>query len=365
MKITCITEKLREIIQKIDRLTAKHPSLPTLGYILCTVSKNTISFRATNLSIGAEGSILGKDGVDGSVAIDGKILLQALHGGGESETTLSLQENTLTVSSGKYKSVLKTFSPEDFPTLPQLTGTSITIPSTALTQGILSVVYAASGSDIKPEIASVYIYPEDQALTFVATDTFRLAEKKISLPDVYGFSPLLIPAKNALEIAKIISGIDASLTLILSETQVAISYKGMYITSRVVQGSFPNYRQIIPKTSETEATFLLKEVEETLKSLTSFSDKFNQVSLSFSPKEKHCSFFAESGERGEQTATLDGALTGESVSVNVNARYILDMIASISTDSISFFLSGPQKAVVMRGVGDTSFLYLVMPINRS
>jgi DNA polymerase-3 subunit beta len=365
MKITCITEKLREIISSIDRLTAKHPSLPTLGYILCTVSKNSISFRATNLSIGAEGTIQGRDGEDGSVAIEGKSFLQALGGDSNSETTLTLKDDVLTITSGKYKTTLKTFSQEDFPTLPQIQGTTITTPSSVLLEGINSVVYAASMSDIKPEIASVYIYPEENNLVFVATDTFRLAEKKIKITDIYGFSPILIPAKNALEIARILSTLDQIISISFSENQITISGKGIYITSRITQGSFPNYHQIIPKEFSTTATFLNKDLEETLKSLTSFSDKFNQVTITITPKDKECVFEAKNGEKGEQLAVIDGAFTGEKVSFNVNARYILDILGVSKTDSLSFNIFGQQKPIVINPIGDTSFLYLVMPINRS
>ena len=138
----------------------------------------------------------------------------------------------------------------------------------------------------------------------------------------------------------------------------------MYISSRVTHGSFPNYRQIIPKNTTTEAVFLKKELEETLKSLTSFSDKFNQVTITFSPKDKKCTFFAENGDRGEQTVEVEGALTGEPITVYVNARYILDMMSIITTDSISFSLMN-QKPIILKGVGDQNFLYLVMPINRA
>lgn len=364
MEITCKTEKLRNMVGLIDRLTAKHPSLPILSYILCTTRKDSISFRATNLSIGAEGVVDGNGGEESIFAIEGKAFLQALSGGGDSETTLNFKNETLTIVSGKYKTTLKTFPYDDFPTLPVITGTTITIPSTTISQGINSVVYAAASSDIKPEISSVYIYPEETSLTFCATDTFRLAEKKISLPDTYGFQPLLIPAKNALEIAKILQNIVTTVTVSFSETQLTISYKGMVITSRVVSGSFPNYRQIIPKQSQTEATFLISEFEESLKSLTSFSDKFNQITITFNPKEKKCICKASNGEKGEQVAELDGALQGEDVQVAVNARFILEMLPVITTDSITISLSGGTKPAVIRPVSDASFLYLIMPINR-
>jgi DNA polymerase-3 subunit beta len=235
------------------------------------------------------------------------------------------------------------------------------------------VWYASSVSDIKPELSSVYVYYHDGNAIFAATDSFRLAEKKILLKKekdttkgVEGtdLGQILIPFKNIPEIMRVLEGIDDDVTIEVGKNQIAFNYKGLYLFSRVIDGTFPDYKQIIPKETKTEAVLLKQDIINALKISHIFSDKFNQVHVKIFPKSGIFELRTNNKDIGETVYKLDGALTGEDIEMNFNYRYIADCFQSIEADSISLSLSGLNRPMVMRPAGDTSFTYLVMPMNR-
>ena len=240
------------------------------------------------------------------------------------------------------------------------------------------VWYASSVSDIKPELSSVYIYYHEGNAVFAATDSFRLAEKRIILKkdadkkqkgyqgsgEDIDFGQILIPFKNIPEIMRILEGINDDVSIELSKNQIAFNYKGIYLISRVIDGTFPDYRQIIPKETKTEVVLLKQDIMNALKISHIFSDKFNQIHVKISPKSGIFELRTNNKDIGETVYKLPGALTGEDIEINFNYRYIADCFQSIEADSISLSLCGLNRPMVIHPVGDTSFTYLVMPMNR-
>lgn len=358
-------EKLITVIETADRVTARNASLPVLSTILILVSKNIVKVRATNLSLGVEFEIPVKTEEDGVIAVDGKILSNFLNTLPKNEKIkLSLSGSTLLVNSGGNKTSIKTLPYEDFPTLPTIQGDSILIPKNEFIRGVKSTYFAAAASDIKPEISSVYIYPDANTIFFVATDSFRLAEKKELLKKPIEFPPILVPYKNMIEIVKILENTSGDVTLTINENQIAILSTGVYITSRVVSGSFPDYKQIIPKEFSTEVIVLKQDLLNTLKGANVFSDKFNQINFNISPSKKRFECVSKNTDVGEYSGLVEASLTGDDVTISLNQRYLIECLSFIPQDSINLGFNGGNKAVVIRGGSDSSFTYLLMPMNR-
>lgn len=200
---------------------------------------------------------------------------------------------------------------------------------------------------------------------FAATDSFRLAEKKIRVKSAPSFKQILIPQKNALEIIRIFDKGEDELLLSIDEHQLALRSGGLYLTSRIVDGVFPDYSQIIPKETLSKAVLLKQDLISSLKTSLIFSDSFNQLTLSLAPSVKKFEVRSKNSTVGESSYGVEAVLEGEDMEINVNHKYFTDCFQSLSTDSLSLRLSGPTKPIVVEGVGDTSFLYIVMPMNRS
>ncbi|MFC1721105.1 DNA polymerase III subunit beta, partial [Patescibacteria group bacterium] len=233
-----------------------------------------------------------------------------------------------------------------------------------LVDGIKSVVYSSSLSDVKPELSSVYIYPNEQDVVFVATDSFRLAEKKQNIKNTKDWGGIIIPFKNALDITRVFDTLSGDIDVRFNKNQIVFSLNNIYFTSRIIDGTFPDYKQIIPKEYKTNAIVLKQDIMNVLKIGNIFSGKFNQAVMEIDPSKKVFDIEIKNNDIGENDAKLDATVEGDDVKISFNYKYMLDCFQSIHTDSVSIECGGSNMPIVIKGVGDNTFLYLVMPMNR-
>lgn len=365
MKTECMKEKLSEAVSQAARFSGKHPTLPVLSALFCEVKNNTLTIRATNLDVGIEIQIPVKVLQEGSFAVPAQTMTQTLSNIQAKQVVLEEKNGNILILAGAYKTTVKCLPKEDFPKIPTIKeGERVEIPAKKLAEGIEAVVYSASVSEIKPELSSVYIYPEHNTLVFVSTDSFRLAEKKITLKKTKDFPGIVLPYKNALETARVCKELTEDIAIVFNKHHLSLLGDSIHITSRLVEGSFPDYKQIIPKEEKTRAVVLKQDLIQALKVTTVFANKFNQLSLSVKMKEKTFAIEAKNSDVGEGSVSLDAALSGEDVELNVNARYFSDCLAHINQDSVSIAFNGSGRPLVVSGASDASFTYLVMPMNR-
>lgn len=364
MKLECSIEKIKNAVSQTERITGKNLTLPILNSILLIASGKSLKLRSTNLNLGIEIEIGAKIEKEGTIAISGSILNAVFSSISQGENVfLEEQNGNLLIKTKKSQIKLKGQPHDDFPTIPMVAGASFEIESKKLIDGIKSVYYSSSVSDIKPEISSVFIYTNGDNLVFVSTDSFRLAEKKVRVNGVEEISGLLIPFKNIGEILKVFGELQGAVKICFNKNQISFSADNTYLTSRIIDGIFPDYRQIIPKESSTGVVVLKQDLLNALKLSNVFSDKFNEVNLKISPKEKLFELSSANNDVGENKTRLDAVLNGENIELGFNYKYFLDCFQSITTDSVSIKLSG-AKPIVISPISDPSFTYLIMPMNR-
>lgn len=365
MKLECKTGEIKNKIYQTERITGKNLTLPILNSILLVASGKSLKLRSTNLSLGIEVEVPAKIEKEGVVAVSG-VVLNGVFSNVFQDGNVNLEsiEGNLLMQTKKSRIKLKGQSSDEFPTIPRVEGVSFEIESKKLVDGMKAVYYSASVSDIKPEISSIFMYTNEDNLVFVSTDSFRLAEKKIKIKGIEEITGILIPFKNVSEILRIFGEIPGVVKVCFNKNQISFSSDNIYLTSRVIDGVFPDYRQIIPKNFETSAVVLKQDLLNALKLSNIFSDKFNQVNLSIKIKEKVFELSSANNDIGENKTYLDAAMSGESVELGFNYKYFLDCFQSINTDSISIKLSGTGSPIVISPVNDPSFTYLIMPMNR-
>lgn len=366
MKIEAIKEKLQVAIGKTERFSGKHLSLPILSHLLLIAKRGVVTIRATNLDMGIEYSLPVKVEIEGSVAVPSGVFSSFVSNLRNAKSViLEQKDQKLSVSSAGAGALINTSSVDDFPTIPKADGVTFSLDPQVLVKGLRAVQYAGAVGNLKPELSSVYLYQDQEELVFVATDSFRLAEKRVPLKK--GTAPIhsvLIPVKNAIELGKLLEEEKDEVKVSIGKGQMSVEASNFYVTTRLVEGSFPDYRQIIPKEFATEAIVLREDVAGALKLTTLFSDRFNQLRLKIDPKKKLFSLIARNGDVGESTEEIPAALTGNTLESNFNHRYIADCLPVIGSDSVVFRFSGDNKPLLIGGVGDPSFRYLVMPMNR-
>lgn len=366
MKIECIKDKLIEAISKADRLTGKNLSLPILACVSIKTDKNSLLIRATNLDCGIEIRIPAKVDAEGEIAVQGGVITSLLSGLiKEKNVSLELKDGNVLVSTPSNNTLIKTFPSEDFPTIPKIeTYKSVEMSPKTLLKGFKSVVYSASISSVKPELASVYVFKDESDLIFVSTDSFRLAEKRLKIKDTLDFPSVIIPAKNVTDIVRSLESATDDIKVIFDKNQIAFEGKDMYLMSRVIDATFPDYKNIIPKAFVTEVVVLKQDFIDSLKTSHIFSDKFNLVNLKALPSKKTFTISTKNSDVGEYVNSIDSSVTGEDVDINFNYKYISDCFQSIDADSLSLSIAGMNRPLVIRGVSDRSFMCLVMPMNR-
>ncbi|MCX6717957.1 MAG: DNA polymerase III subunit beta [Candidatus Taylorbacteria bacterium] len=366
MKIECIKEKLHMAVSKAEKVVSKNLNLPVLSCLLFETKGNNLIIRSTNLDLGLEISIPVKVEQEGKVAIPAQVLSSFLNNlSDDKNIVLETVENTLKIYSSSSEANIKTLSTDDFPTVPMIDeGKTCKISSRDLISGIKSVIYSSSTSSVKPELSSVYIYSHgDEGLVFVATDSFRLAEKTIKTRKVIDLPGVLIPFKNASDILKIFDDVDEEIEINSTKNQISFNFNGLYLVSRVIDGNFPDYKQILPKERKTKVTVLKQDLINSLKISNIFSDNFNQINIVVK-NGKNIQIKTKNLNIGENTNKIEADIEGEEIEANFNYRYIVDCLGSIASDSIILSLNGINKPLVIQGSSDKTFTYLVMPMNR-
>lgn len=369
MKMEIGFQEFKKAIILVDHVAGKHMTLPVLSCLLFDIKKNFLTIKATNLDIGVEIIIPIKSDKEEQIAIPSSVLSSFISQISDYEGTVKIElvSGNLQINTIKSKGIVKTVPHEDFPSIPTVqNGQKTVISPSMIVKGLRAVWYSASVSSVKPELSSVYIYSKDNQLVFTSTDSFRLAEKKIQLSSKSTIGDILIPFKNVGHIIRLLESFSDSVDLEISKNLISFEIANkIKVTSRAIDGVFPDYKQIIPKSYITEVILLKQDLLGALKVSNVFSDKFNQIHLTIDPKAKIFEIQTKNNDIGENRTTVDAAITGEKMEINFNYKYIVDCFQSVESDSMSLQLSGSNRPMVIRPVsGDQSFMYLVMPMNR-
>lgn len=362
MKIECLQENLIDAVNVVEKITGKNASLPILSSIVIEANQNSLVLKSTNLDMGIEMVVPARIDEPGSVAVSGSVLSNFLSGVSGEKIKMEVKDSNLKISTSKNNTTIKVLPVDDFPVIPRVQGDSFTLDGKQFVKGLKSVWYSASTSGVKPELSSVYIYCEEGYVVFAATDSFRLAEKKVKIKKSKDFGSILVPFKNVSEIVRVIEKADSDVQVTLSKNQISCEFESVYLVSRVIDGVFPDYRQIIPKESKTTIVVLKQDLIQALKISNIFSDKFNQVHIRIEPTVFEIT--TKNNDIGDTSNQVEAVVEGEPIEVNFNQKYITDCFQSIESDSLSLTFNGVNKPVVIRSIPDTSFVYIVMPMNR-
>lgn len=364
MHIELHKQDLQQALEMVGKVSTKHVTLPVLQCVLLSVKENALQLKATNLEIGIEAAMPVVANEDVRVAVPAALLMQTVGLMNDEKITLSTEGDVLVVEGRQAKTNLKTFAYDEFPNIPHVTEEGQVINRKLFSLAIKTTAFACSQSSIKPELGSINIFQKkEHSLTFVATDSFRLIEKTVAQKGVVLTDALLVPQKNALELSRVCDVQVDDPQLALNDNQCALSFaSGVYITSRLTNGSFPDYEQIIPKEYVTHVTVLKQDLLQAFKRSHLFLNRFLQVQLHVT--EGNLTISANNGDVGTTTESMKAAVEGEELSLNFNQRYLSEGLAQFSDESVVLHFAGIGRPLVITGAHDTTTRYLVMPMNK-
>ncbi|MCX6758988.1 MAG: DNA polymerase III subunit beta [Candidatus Nealsonbacteria bacterium] len=382
MKITILKDKLKEGINIIEKISTKSISLPILNNVLISTEKNFLNLTTTDLEVGVKWWSLIKTEREGKVAVPSRILSGFINFLPNRLVNLELEDFNLKIKCENYETTIKGVNPEDFPIIPQVSDEEkIEVQIKSFCKSLSSVVDVASISSTKPEISGVYFIFQKNLITMAATDSFRLGEKKIYLDsplnNISKDYSLILPQKAAKEIINIFGEKEGVLTIYFSPNQILfetslleVSHPQIQLTSRLIEGDYPNYQEIIPKRYDTRIIFSLEEFINQIKLASLFSGKINEIKLKIDPSKNQINFFSQNSDVGEYQSFLIGKVEGKPCEISFNYRFLLDGLLNLSSlqqkkPEAVLELTGSEKPGILRLKDEESYLYLVMPIKSS
>jgi DNA polymerase-3 subunit beta len=366
MKIEILKENLEGGVSRASKVSNKTLSLPVLGCILMVVDDDRVAVKATNLDVSIDFSLKAKVIEVGVAAVPAQTLAQAVSALTDQRLTIETKGNTLVISGSRGTTSITTVDSIEFPTLPYVkegAEASVTISTRDLAAALRAVSFSAATSGMKPELASVALTLEKGELIAAATDSFRLAEVKVPVKTKGSFETVLVPARNVPDILRVLEGGD-EVEVRVGENQCSFVVAQGCLTSRTIDGAFPDYKAIIPRDFVASATCLREDAVRAFRKVSIFADSFNQVHLSVKPSERTFTIHAVNASVGEANDHIPATVGGEDIDINFNARYITDALATMGGDSVAFSIAGPGKPMLITDAPHKNFTYLVMPMNR-
>jgi len=375
MKVTILKEEIKKGLNIVERLTGKNLALPILNNVLMSAEKNFISFSTTNLEIGIKCWKLCKIDQEGKITVPVKVILPLVSSLSDEKIFLKTKNDTLYIEGSSYKTQIKGLNAEEFPIIPKIeTSDSLELNNSPLCQGISQVINFCSLSQTRPEISGVYFSFQKEKLSLVATDSFRLAEKvllfeKKDIEKKYSF---ILPKEGAQEVINVFSGEEEKVKICFSPNQIQFessakdeSSPKSQLISRLIEGEYPNYQEIIPKKFETRAILDRNKFLNQVKIASIFSGKTYEVKLRVDAKEKGVEIFSQNPEIGQESSLVEAQIEGKDIEASFNYRFLVEGISQIKSSEIIFEFNGSEGPAVLKGVGDDTFFYVVMPINKA
>lgn len=363
MKYECKSDVFIKAVQQVSRARSKQQSQNYLQDIHLTLDSHLLTLRATNLELFCEKSIPVKGVINGSCLLQGETLLRIISTLQNNTTTLtcSLDEGVFSITTEKGVIEIKTTPYEDFPVLPPQGTVLGTVAKEELLTLLKDVSFCAATTEIKPEIASVFLYTKNDSLYSVSTDSYRLAEKTIQNEKGLDFS-VLIPQKHIGDIMQVVGEEKEELTLSLYESIFSISSPNLTLSIHTTTGHFPDYKQLFPKEFTTTITLSKEELQKALTLTTFFNETYSQVECVFTNNK--CTLHSKNESVGQVTHTLTTSQEGEDIEVKYNNRYFLEALPYIKGDTIKCMFSTPNRPMFIQSTQDVTFTYLLMPLNR-
>jgi len=367
MKITVLKNNLKNSLDAVSRIVGENNNLPILKNILIKSESGKINISSTDLETAIIKKVAGKSVEDGQITVPFYIFNNVINNIQSERIDLEAKKNNILIKTDSYEAKIQGMDSEDFPIIPKIEEKNefFEIKGENLKDGIISVMSAAQISELRPEISGVLIDIDGENIKFVATDSFRLAEKTLYGSEFTnnferGFK-IIIPLRPAQELVRVIN--DKENVRIYSDgSQFMAETDDTILVTRLIDGNFPDYTQIIPKNISTDIEVSRSELIGALKLVSSFSSKNNEIIFKIIPDKKMIEVYSTDSSLGENKYLIPAKISGEGVNVSFNWRFVSDGLKNIDSETVNIGLQGDVKPSVIKWPQDNSYIYIVMPI---
>ncbi|MEK7608547.1 MAG: DNA polymerase III subunit beta [Patescibacteria group bacterium] len=369
MNFVILRDKLKEGLDIVSHFVNDGNNLPVLKNILVRADENKITLSATNLESGISFYIPCKVIQQGSFTAPANILSQVINNIQQDKINVEQKNSFFEIKTENYQASIQGISSEDFPIIPRIKNitTSLEIEGKILKEALDQTTTATQFSDLRPELNSILFSYGLNNITFVGTDSFRLAEKKLQESQFSSNEKkewsVLLPLKTAQELSKTIKN-EGKIKINKDENQILFKSENFEIISRTIEGAFPDYQAIMPKQFYAEITASREEFINALKLIGIMADFGNEITVRISPGKKAIELFSKSKNQGDNTYVLSAKIDckKDAIETSFNWRFLLEGLKSISAEEIFFGINEENKPAILRAPQKGSYFYILMPI---
>jgi len=362
--LTIDREDLLEGLQAASRIASSRTSIQALTGVQLAAGPGGIELRATDLELSLRLPLDGQVNDPGEVVLPARLfadVVRALPGG---MVTLSSRGGSqdVEIKAGSAKFELKTLRGEDFPTLPAAGGeTSVTIPAEALESTVKRVERAASTDQTRPVLTGVLFHVAGTSLQMVATDSYRLGVKQTTLEQSAGGDfEANVPTRALQEAVRLAQGTDDGVRISMQENQIVFDFGGTILASRLIDGQFPKWKELLPEKFEHELAVPSAELGDVVRRMSLLAQRTKPLTLAFSKGQLTIS--AQTPDVGEATESMPIGFDGEPFEIGFNPDYLRDGIDSAGDGDLIFKLISPLRPGLIEAGDGSGFIYLIMPI---
>lgn len=363
MRLKVTQENLNKAMAVVSRVAVNRSTLPILSNILIRAEKNKLSLAATNLEIAVTVSLPGKVEQEGSITVPARLMHDFISSLPDATIDLSLEKSSLHIKTDKYNSTINGVSSEEFPSLPDIQSKELyKINTKVLKKSLQQTILAASNNEARQVLTGINIHTHDKKLYFAATDSYRLAEKSVMKleQDV----SLIVPATALQEVLRSLDDAAEDVEFSYDEGQILFKVGDVQIVSRLIEGNYPNYRELIPKDSDITFTVSRDDFINITKVSSLFArESAGSITLHVDDESQEISIRSIASQVGENTSTASATVSG-SGEVTLNSRYLLEALNAFDSQKVTFSFSGKINPCIIRA-DDTKqddYLHIVMPL---
>ncbi len=363
MKVSCTQENLAKGLGVVSHMVASRTTLPVLNNILIKTEKGRLKLSATDLEIGISTWIGAKVDQEGATTCPARLILEYTTTNTDKTIKLELKDTTLNLSSEHFKANIKGIEAAEFPLIPEVKEEQkIEVSAADLRDAITKTVLACAIDETRPVLAGVLVKIDSNKIKLVATDSYRLAEKTINITNIVKPITFIIPQRTMAEINRLIDDSVDKVEIKIGENQVQFKLGPTEIVSRLIEGSFPDYKQIIPVNIKTTVELSTAAFANAIKMASFFArDSANNIKLQFK-KPKGLQVLAVSPQVGDNQSSLEATITGEDLEIAFNSKFILDVLQVVNSEKITIEMAGNLSAGIIRPLKDKNYLYIIMPL---
>lgn len=368
MKLIILKNNLREGLSAVERGVSEGTHLPILKNVLIKTKDSKIKLSTTNLELGVTKFISGKIQEEGGITIPFATLYHLVSALNSEKINIDTKQSNVIITTDNYEAKIQGLQEDDYPIIPHLENVSQYIEFSAdfFKQAVGQVITAAHISEIRPEISGILIDYQTSIVKLAATDSFRLAEKTIFntqfTSTISTNFKAIVPLKTMQEVLRVFAN-DQPLKLSIDANQILFKNNDVELISRLIDGTYPDYEQIIPKSFESELVLEREHFVNALKLVSNFSGKVNDIRLKIQPDQKVLEVYSQNQFLGENNYLIPSKITGAPFSdVSFNWRYLLDGLRVVTSPTLLFAVNSNNRPALLKTPDDTSYFYILMPI---